>query len=177
MPISDPDRTQTPRRGHSCRNKSANPSCDVPLSPFIAAMVWGTTLPPQPVILQPRPLQRNAGSILLVPLLPHRKSATPLPTEIWTEIFANVYYGDDNADPTPNVRRRAERYRRDLLLVCKALTVRSSNPLISFRLLLMIFCIAFLRWPTSAEHRASRFLLPCMDTVPLAVGQICGQAS
>ena len=95
-------------------------------------MVWGATLPPQPVILQPRPLQRNAGSILLVPLLPYRKTATPLPTEIWTKIFVNVYYGDDNVDPTPNVRRRAERYRRDSLLICKALTVRLNNPLISF---------------------------------------------
>jgi len=90
-------------------------------------MVWGTALPPQPVILQPRPLQRNAGSILLVPLLPFRKAATPLPTEIWTKIFSHVYYGDDNVDPTPNVRRRAEQYRRDLLLICKALTVRSND--------------------------------------------------
>lgn len=91
-------------------------------------MVWGTNLPPQPVILQPRPLQRNAGSILLVPLLPHRKAATPLPTEIWTKIFTSVYYDDDDdTDPTPNVRRRAEQYRRDLLLVCRALTVCSMN--------------------------------------------------
>ncbi|KAF9654116.1 hypothetical protein BDM02DRAFT_3133598 [Thelephora ganbajun] len=84
-------------------------------------MVWGTVLPLQPIILHPRPLQRNGGSILLVPLLPYRKTATPLPTEIWTKIFENVYYGDE-VDPTPNVRRRAEQYRRDLLLVCKALT-------------------------------------------------------
>lgn len=87
-------------------------------------MVWGTSLPPQQVILQPRPLQRNAGSILLVPLLPHRKTATPLPTEIWTKIFLNVYYGDNHVGPTPNVRRRTEGYRRDLLLICRALTVR-----------------------------------------------------
>ncbi|KAF9786686.1 hypothetical protein BJ322DRAFT_665734 [Thelephora terrestris] len=85
-------------------------------------MVWGTSLPPQPVILKPRPLQRNAGCILLVPLLPYRKTIAPLPTEIWTEIFVNVYYSDDNVDPTPTVRRCAELYRRDLLLICKALT-------------------------------------------------------
>ena len=90
-------------------------------------MVWGA-LPPQQVILRPRPLQRNPGSILLVPLLPYRKTATPLPTEIWTGIFVNAYYGDDDVDPTPNVRRRAEKYRRDLLLVCRALTVCSTNP-------------------------------------------------
>ena len=93
-------------------------------SSTVTTMVWGTTLPPQPVILQPRPLQLNAGSILLVPLLPHRKSTTPLPTEIWTKIFIDVYCGDDNVDPTPNVRNRTEGYRRDLLLICKALTVR-----------------------------------------------------
>lgn len=91
-------------------------------------MVWGTSLPPQPVISQPRPLQRNPGSILLVPLLPYRKALTPLPTEIWTKIFVDVYYGDDSVDPTPNVRHRAERYRSDLLLICKALTVRWMNP-------------------------------------------------
>ena len=96
-------------------------------------MVWGTTLPPQPVILQPRPLQRDGGSILLVPLLPYRKTATPLPSEIWTQIFVNVYYGDDNVGlPTPNFRRRAEQYRRDLLLICKPLTVRSDDPLTYF---------------------------------------------
>lgn len=140
-------------------------------------MVWGTALPSQPVILQPRPLQRNAGSILLVPLLPHRKTATPLPTEIWTKIFVDVYYGDDSADPTPNVRRRAEQYRRDMLLICKALTVRPNNPLRCFSLLLMVSQIVFLSWPTSAEHRASRILLPCVDKVALAIGQIRGQAS
>lgn len=102
-------------------------------------MVWGAALPTQPVILHPRPLQRNAGSILLVPLLPYRKSAPPLPTEIWTKIVAHVYYGDDNVDPTPNVRRRAEQYRRDLLLICKPLTVRLDRSLTSFKVgLLMV---------------------------------------
>lgn len=86
-------------------------------------MVWGTTLSPQPVMLKPRPLQQNAGSLLLVPLLPDRKSVTPLPAEIWTNIFVHVYYSEDNVDPTQNFRRRAERYRRDLLLICKDLTV------------------------------------------------------
>ena len=84
----------------------------------------GNTLPSQQIILHPRPLQLNAGSILLVPLLPQRRTATPLPTEIWTKIFVNVYYDDNNIDSTPNIRRRTERYRRDLLLICKALTVR-----------------------------------------------------
>lgn len=101
-------------------------------------MVWGTTLPPHPVILWPRPLQRNAGSILLVPLLPFREVSTPLPTEIWTKIFVYVYYGVDNVDPTPNVRRGAEQYRRDLLLICKPLTVRQNDPLKSFRRFLLI---------------------------------------
>jgi hypothetical protein len=100
----------------------------------VTAMVWGTSLPPQPVILKPRPLQRNAGCILLVPLLPYRKTIAPLPTEIWTEIFVNVYYSDDNVDPTPTVRRCAELYRRDLLLICKALTVRLNDPPTCFRL-------------------------------------------
>ena len=101
-------------------------------------MVWGSTLPPQPVILKPRPLQRDPGAILLVPLLPFRKAAIPLPTEIWTKIFVNVYYGEDNIDPTPNVRRCAERYRRDLLLTCKALTVRLNVPLVCFGLALLM---------------------------------------
>lgn len=97
-------------------------------------MVWGTTQPPQPVILRPRPLQLNPGSFLLVPLLPHKKVISPLPTEIWTKIFVDVYYGDDGLDPTPNIRRRAEQYRRDLLLICKALTVGLNAFLNSFRL-------------------------------------------
>jgi hypothetical protein len=101
-------------------------------------MVWGTTLQPQPVILRPRPLQPDAGSFLLVPLLPHRKTATPLPSEIWTEIFSHVYYGEDNVDPTPNFRRRAEQRRRDFLLICKALTVRLTDSPKCFVLLLLM---------------------------------------
>jgi len=120
-------------------------------------MVWGISLPPQPVILQPRPLQRNAGSILLVPLLPYRKAPTPLPTEIWTKIFVNVYYGDDNVDPTPNVRRRAERYRRDLLLICNALTVRLNDYLTSFRLFVDGLLNTFP--PLAGPRRTSPF--PC----------------
>ena len=124
-------------------------------------------MPPQPVILQPRPLQQNAGSILLVPLLPYRKAATPLPTEIWTKIFAHVYYDDDSVNPTPNVRRRAEQYRRDLLLISKALTVRLSNRLTSCRLCFVDDILNYS--PTPAEYCPSRVLLPRMDTVTLAI--------
>ena len=158
------------------------PIRNVPALPFrrpsyaVTAMVWGTTLPPQPVILQLHPLQRNTSPIFLMSLLPYRKTATSLPTEIWTKIPANMYYGD-NANPTPNIRRRAEQYRRDWLLICKALAVRLNNPLISFRLLLMASRAASLRWPTSAQHRTSRILLSCVDTVALAIGQVRGQVS
>jgi hypothetical protein len=140
-------------------------------------MVWGTAVPPQPVILKPRPLQRDAGSILLVPLLPQRKTATPLPTELWTHIFINAYYGDDNVDPTPNVRRRAEQYRRDMLLICKALTVRPNDLLKCFRpVLLMVSRTLPLGLPNPAEHRPSRILLPRVDTIALATGEVHGEA-
>ena len=134
-------------------------------------MVWGTAVPPQPVILRPRPLLQDAGSILLVPLLPQRQAATPLPTELWTKIFIYVYYGDDNVDPTPNVRRRAAQYRRDMLLICKPLTVRLSDPLMCFRLVLLI------RLTDSAEHRPSRILLLCVDAIVLAIGEVHREAS
>jgi len=141
-------------------------------------MVWGTNLPPQPVILQPRPLQRNAGSILLVPLLPYRKVSTPLPTEVWTKIFAHVYYGDDKADSTPNVRRGAEQYRRDLLLICKSLTVRQNDPLTSSRhFLFTVSRIISLCWPASAEYRPSCVLLSRVDPVALAIGKIHDETS
>ena len=142
-PISDPDLLGQVRRSgwnagwRFCRNKPAIHLARCPLDqpPLpVTAMVWGTTLPHQPVILKPRPLQRNAGCILLVPLLPYRKTIAPLPTEIWTEIFVNVYYCDDKVDPTPNVRRCAEQPRRDFLLICKALTVRLNDSLTCFRL-------------------------------------------
>lgn len=101
-------------------------------------MVWGNNLPSLPVILKPRPLQLDAGYFLLVPLLPHKKSTAPLPAEIWTEIFSHVYYGEDSADTPRNFRRRAEPYRRDLLLICRALTVRLTGSLTCVVLLLLI---------------------------------------
>lgn len=137
-------------------------------------MVWGTLpQPPQPVILRPRPLQSNPGSFLLVPLLPSPKSATPLPAEIWTEIFSHVYYGEYNVDPFPNRHLRVERHRRDLLLICRALTVRLNAPLMCFidDLLTLLLC-----WPPSPEHRPSRVLLPRADKIPLAIGEVHDKA-
>ena len=116
-------------------------------------MVWGTTLPSQPVILKPRPLQPNGGSILLVPLLPHKKVSAPLPAEIWTVIFSHAYYGEDNVDPTSNSSRHTGQSRRGLLLICKALTVRLNGSLfyalVDDDVLTLLLC-----WLASAQNIA-----------------------
>ncbi|KAF8167479.1 hypothetical protein B0H34DRAFT_646177 [Crassisporium funariophilum] len=40
------------------------------------------------VLLRPRPYAQYSGTLLLLPLLPHRKPLKPLPSEIWTEIIS-----------------------------------------------------------------------------------------
>jgi len=42
------------------------------------------------ILLHPRPYEKYAGILLLVPLLPKPKPLKPLPAEIWSEIFSFV---------------------------------------------------------------------------------------
>lgn len=60
------------------------------------------------IFLCPRPYAQLSGQLLLLPLLPYPKPLKPLPSEIWTEIFAYVLQDDDTAFASP------------LLRVCKA---------------------------------------------------------
>ncbi|KAF8226327.1 hypothetical protein L208DRAFT_372951 [Tricholoma matsutake] len=64
------------------------------------------------IFLCPRPYAQLSGQLLLLPLLPYPKPLKPLPSEIWTEIFAYVLQDDDTAFASP------------LLRVCKAFKVR-----------------------------------------------------
>ena len=64
------------------------------------------------IFLYPRPYAQLPSRLLLLPLLPHRKLPKPLPSEIWTTIFAYALQHDGNAFTSP------------LLRVCKAFMVR-----------------------------------------------------
>ncbi|KAH9950923.1 hypothetical protein B0H21DRAFT_720437 [Amylocystis lapponica] len=79
-----------------------------------------TTTGVAPILLSPRPLERISGSIILVPLLPYKPPAEPLPPEIWTKIIAYVFqsYANDNSQS----REKREALGRGLLVVCKDLT-------------------------------------------------------
>ncbi|KAF9486337.1 hypothetical protein BDN70DRAFT_869829 [Pholiota conissans] len=43
------------------------------------------------ILLRPRPYAKSSGTLLLLPLLPHRKPLKSLPSEIWTEIFGFAF--------------------------------------------------------------------------------------
>lgn len=79
--------------------------------------MWSTTQI-EPVILHPRPLEKQAGGILLLPLLPYRSPLKPLPAELWSKVFTFIYYDDRDLE-SGNV----ERFRLELLTVCKGLHV------------------------------------------------------
>jgi hypothetical protein len=73
------------------------------------------------IFLYPRPYAQQSGQLLLLPLLPHRKPLKPLPSEIWTVIFAYALQYDGNTA-----------FASPLLRVCKAFKVRDlpHHPLI-----------------------------------------------
>ncbi|KAF9469673.1 hypothetical protein BDZ94DRAFT_1151715 [Collybia nuda] len=64
----------------------------------------------QSILLRPRPYAQFSGTLLLLPLLPHRKPVKPLPSEIWTAIFAYALQ-HDGEEPS---------LAAPLLRVCKA---------------------------------------------------------
>jgi hypothetical protein len=49
----------------------------------------------QSILLRPRPYAQFSGTLLLLPLLPHRNPVKPLPSEIWTAIFAYALQYDE----------------------------------------------------------------------------------
>lgn len=71
------------------------------------------------ILLRPRPYAKCSGTLLLLPLLPRRKSLKPLPSEIWTEIlaFAILLYG------TGNESSLMRKWGWSLTTVCKAFSV------------------------------------------------------
>lgn len=73
------------------------------------------------VLLYPRPLARSSGRLLLLPLLPHRPPLKPLPSEIWSNIFIQVLFGDDQDPQAHNVLRLCS----SLMLVCKGFKASS----------------------------------------------------
>ncbi|KAF8808005.1 hypothetical protein BYT27DRAFT_7223754 [Phlegmacium glaucopus] len=66
------------------------------------------------IILRPRPFALYSGSLLLLPLLPHRKPLKPLPAEIWAEILTfALAYNRASREPAPV-------WAWSLVAVCKA---------------------------------------------------------
>lgn len=77
------------------------------------------------VLLYPRPLARSSGRLLLLPLLPHRPPLKPLPSEIWSNIFIQVLFGD-NQDPQSHTEHyNVLRSCSSLMLVCKGFKASS----------------------------------------------------
>lgn len=71
------------------------------------------------VLLYPRPLARYPGRLLLLPLLPHRPPLKPLPSEIWSRIFVQALF-EENQDAQPHSRHNnLRRSCLSLMLVCK----------------------------------------------------------
>lgn len=79
------------------------------------------------VFLQPRPFAKCSGKFVLLPLLPHKPRAKPLPSEVWTRVFGYLY---DEYEVTAGCQNRAGLItsRESLLHICKNLTVRLSHP-------------------------------------------------
>ncbi|KAG0702748.1 hypothetical protein DFH29DRAFT_804616 [Suillus ampliporus] len=72
------------------------------------------------VLLYPRPLARFPGRLLLLPLLPHRPPLKPLPSEIWSHIFVQALFEDDDQDTqSHNSHNNVLRSCSSLMLVCK----------------------------------------------------------
>lgn len=81
-----------------------------------------TVVEPAAILLRPRPFASSAGTFLLLPLLPHRVPARPLPAEIWTQIFEYVFveYNQQGKSLSLAVGDK----KLSLLLICKTLKVR-----------------------------------------------------
>lgn len=80
--------------------------------------VAGTDMPS--VLLLPRPFARASGRLSLLPLLPHKTLAKPLPSEIWEKILGYVFANYRQRAHASAVRGAAGS-RLDILLVCKSL--------------------------------------------------------
>lgn len=76
------------------------------------------------MLLRPRPFALRSGSFLLLPLLPQREPAKPLPSEVWTQILSYVI-----AEYNQREGHFADNDRLGLLLICKNLKVRPVSPL------------------------------------------------
>lgn len=78
------------------------------------------------VLLYPRPLARYPGRLLLLPLLPHRPSLKPLPSEIWSRIFVQALFEDDQDTQSHNAHNNfIRRSCLSLMLVCKGFKASS----------------------------------------------------
>ncbi|KAG2159604.1 uncharacterized protein EDB93DRAFT_1111104 [Suillus bovinus] len=71
------------------------------------------------VLLYPRPLARYPGSLLLLPLLPHRPPLKPLPSEIWSSIFVQALFEGGQDAQSHNAHNNIRRSCLSLMLVCK----------------------------------------------------------
>ncbi|PPQ79855.1 hypothetical protein CVT25_002911 [Psilocybe cyanescens] len=65
------------------------------------------------ILLRPRPYANFSGTLLLLPLLPQPKTLKPLPSEIWTEIFAFAFTGYSG-------RSGAKPWAWSTLTICKS---------------------------------------------------------
>lgn len=77
----------------------------------------------QSILLRPRPFAKTSGRLVLLPLLPRRPSAKPLPTEIWTKILCFVFAYYDQQQHEPSSAADVAISRLNTLLVCKTLKV------------------------------------------------------
>jgi hypothetical protein len=79
----------------------------------------GTYTETPAIFLQPRPLARTPGRLVLLPLLPRPRPVKPLPAEIWSKVLSYVI--DDGADCRIGVPEKRARLRTkwELLFVCK----------------------------------------------------------
>lgn len=85
----------------------------------MGAMSTMTLVHPEAILLRPRPFASSSGTFLLLPLLPHRVPARPLPAEIWAQIFEYIFAEYNQLGRSPTVYDK----KLSLLLICKTLKV------------------------------------------------------
>lgn len=74
------------------------------------------------VVLNPRPYERDAGRLLLVPLLPEGAPKASLPAEVWERVLAYAIHGLYRTEQSRRCLSRAQ-WRAEIGTVCKMFSV------------------------------------------------------
>jgi hypothetical protein len=118
------------------------------------------------VLLKPRPYARFAGILVLVPLLPQRRSPPALPADVWRRILAYVIVEVEL--PRRMTLKRGKEIQKDhtgskwkLAMICKNLNV--SNRLLRAQLYLIfeysvLLYLSFIRTARFGQSPLSRNL-------------------